>query len=83
MIATMVLSEELGRSTFGGFAITAWFTPTWHRRTWPTRVPKRRKPSIYRELSQANLSRRSALLEPDAGSDAAGIRTRATKTDGG
>ena len=59
-IATMVLSEELGRSTFGVLQSQSWFTPTWHRRTWPTRVPKRRKPSIYPELSQANLSRRSA-----------------------
>jgi len=33
-IATMVLSEEMGRSTFGGFAITVWFTRTWLRRIW-------------------------------------------------
>ena len=33
-MATMVLSEEMGRSTFGGFAITVWFTRTWLRRIW-------------------------------------------------
>lgn len=78
-MATIVLAEELGRSTFGGFAVTVLVhtdmaavhvlnagTPAQHTRWLPG--------IISGELICA-----VAVTEPDAGSDVKGIRTRARR----
>src|SRR6267142_2019685 len=79
--ATALLAEELGRSTFGGFAITVLVhtgmasphlvnagTPEQIRRTLPDLVAGKKISAI-------------AVTEPDAGSDVKAIRTSA-KRDG-
>lgn len=78
-IASVIFAEELGRSTFGGFAITV-LTQT------DTASPpiaaagsraqqKRYLPGIIR----GDIVVAVAMTEPDAGSDVASIRTRAVR----
>tara|TARA_B100000676_G_scaffold313103_1_gene391410 strand:+ start:4579 stop:5724 length:1146 start_codon:yes stop_codon:yes gene_type:complete len=82
-IATMVLSEELGRSTFGGFAITVLVhtdmaSPHLANAGSETQIAKYLPKIISGELVTA-----VGVTEPGAGSDVASIRTRALKVDGG
>jgi len=78
-MGTVILSEELGRSTFGGFAVTVLVhtdmaSPHLARYGTPEQLD-RYMPGITRgELISA-----VAVTEPDAGSDVAGIRTRAVR----
>ena len=78
-LGTVILSEELGRSTFGGFAVsvlvhTDMASPHLARYGTPEQL-ERYLPGITRgELISA-----VAVTEPDAGSDVAGIRTRAVR----
>ena len=78
-VATVVLAEELGRSTFGGFAITVLVhtdmasphlanagTPAQMARYMPDFVAGRKIAAV-------------AVSEPDAGSDVAAIRTTARR----
>jgi acyl-CoA dehydrogenase len=82
-MATVVLAEELGRSTYGGFAITVLVhtdmaSPHLHHagtadqreRYMPDLVAGRRIAAV-------------AMTEPDAGSDLASMRTRARRSDSG
>jgi len=82
-LANVVLAEELGRSTYGGFAITVLVhtdmasphlyhagTPEQLRRFMPDIVAGRKICAI-------------AMTEADAGSDLASMRTSARKVDGG
>ena len=76
-LATMVLAEELGRSTFGGFAITVLVHTDMAS---PHLANAGNADQLERYLpSVINGERISAVAvtEPDAGSDVAGIRTRA------
>lgn len=78
-LATVVLAEELGRSTFGGFAITVLVHTDMA------------SPHLANFGSQAQLDRYMpgvvsgeiitaiAVTEPGAGSDVAGLRTRAVR----
>ena len=82
-IATMVLSEELGRSTFGGFAITVLVhtdmaSPHLANAGSETQIAKYLPKIISGKLVTA-----VGVTEPGAGSDVACIRTRALKVDGG
>ena len=82
-LATMVLSEELGRSTFGGFAITVLVhtdmaSPHMANAGSPEQQDRYMPGIVSGELITA-----VAVTEPDAGSDVAGIRTRAVRTRGG
>lgn len=82
-LATVVLAEELGRSTFGGFAITVLVHTDMA------------SPHLANAGSEAQMERYMpgvvsgecitavAVTEPDAGSDVAGIRTRAVRVAGG
>ena len=77
--ASVLLAEELGRSTFGGFAVTVLVHTDMA------------SPHLVRFGSEAQLARflpgvikgelitAIAVTEPDAGSDVAAIRTRATR----
>ncbi|GHD57618.1 acyl-CoA dehydrogenase [Thalassobaculum fulvum] len=82
-LATMVLAEELGRSTFGGFAITVLVhtdmaSPHMANAGSPEQQDRWMPGIVSGELITA-----VAVTEPDAGSDVAGIRTRAVRTRGG
>ena len=82
-LATMVLAEELGRSTFGGFAITVLVHTDMaspHLANAGTRAQlERYMPAVI----AGECITAVAVTEPGAGSDVAGIRTRATRADGG
>jgi len=80
--ATALLAEELGRSTFSGFAITVLVhtdmaSPHLVNAGSPAQIRKYLPKIISGELITA-----VAVTEPDAGSDVKGIKTRA-KRDGG
>jgi acyl-CoA dehydrogenase len=82
-LATVVLAEELGRSTFGGFAVTVLVhtdmaSPHIARYGSPAQRD-RYLPSIIRGEAITAV----AVTEADAGSDVASIRTRAERTDPG
>jgi len=78
-VATAVLAEELGRSTFGGFAITVLVhtdmaSPHLANAGTPAQLA-RYMPDIIAGRKIAAV----AVTEPDAGSDVAGIRTTARR----
>ena len=80
-VATAILAEELGKSTFGGFAITVLVhtdmaSPHLNNAGTPAQL-KRFMPDIIAGKKITAV----AVTEPDAGSDVAGIRTSA-KPDG-
>ncbi|MEQ9330599.1 acyl-CoA dehydrogenase family protein [Thalassobaculum sp.] len=82
-LATMVLAEELGRSTFGGFAITVLV----HTDMASPHLANAGSPEQQERWMPGVVSGETitavAVTEPDAGSDVAGIRTRAVQTRGG
>jgi acyl-CoA dehydrogenase len=81
-LTSLVFAEALSRSTFGGFVVTALVhtdmaSPHLVRAGSPAQLEKYLPQIIRGELITA-----VAITEPDAGSDVAGIRTRARR-DGG
>ena len=79
-LATVVLAEELGRSTFSGVAITV-LGPYRHGlgASRSTPAAKRRRTAGCRTSSPARTITAVAVTEPDAGSDVKGIRTIARR----
>ncbi len=78
-LATVVLAEELGRSTFGGFAVTVLVHTDMAS---PHLVNAGNKTQIEKYLPgiiRGDLITAVAVTEPDAGSDVAGLKTRAVK----
>ncbi len=78
-LATVVLAEELGRSTYGGFAVTVLVhtdmaAPHLHHGGTPAQKA-RYMPAIIRGEKIAAV----AMTEPDAGSDLASMRTTARR----
>jgi len=78
-LSTAVLAEELGRSTYGGFAITVLVhtdmaSPHLNNAGTPAQLARYR-PAIISGESIAAV----AMTEPDAGSDLAGMRTTARR----
>ena len=78
-LGTVILAEELGRSTFGGFAVTVLVhtdmaSPHLARLGTDTQLKK-----YLRRLISGELISAIAVTEPDAGSDVAGIKTRAVR----
>jgi len=78
-LSTAVLAEELGRSTYGGFAITVLVhtdmaSPHLNNAGTPAQLA-RYMPAIISGESIAAV----AMTEPDAGSDLAGMRTTARR----
>ncbi|MCW5626328.1 MAG: acyl-CoA dehydrogenase family protein [Burkholderiales bacterium] len=78
-LATVVLAEELGRSTYGGFAITVLVhtdmaTPhLWHAGT------AEQQARLMPDLVMGRKIAAVAMTEPDAGSDLASMRTTARR----
>ncbi len=78
-LATVVLAEELGRSTYGGFAVTVLVHTDMAS---PHLVNAGTPEQIERYLADVIAGRRIcaiAMTEADAGSDLAGMRTRARR----
>ena len=78
-LGTVILAEELGRSTFGGFAVTVLVhtdmaSPHLARFGTDTQLER-----YFRRLIAGELISAIAVTEPDAGSDVAGIKTRAIR----
>jgi acyl-CoA dehydrogenase len=78
-VYSAILAEELGRSTFGGFAVTVTVhtdmaSPHLANFGSPEQLQRFLPPLIRGEMVCA-----VAVTEPDAGSDVAGIRTRAVR----
>ncbi len=81
-VATAVLAEELGKSTFGGFAVTVLVHTDMAS---PHLVNAGSKAQLDKYLPDIIAGKKItavAVTEPDAGSDVAGLRTTARK-DGG
>ena len=82
-LATALLAEELGRSTYGGFAITVLVhtdmaSPHLANAGSPAQIAKYLPAIVAGEKIAA-----VAVTEPDAGSDVKRIRTRAERDGGG
>ena len=78
-LATVILAEELGRSTFGGFAVTVLVHTDMAS---PHLVNAGTDAQLSRYLPniiKGNLITAVAVTEPGAGSDVAGLKTRAIK----
>lgn len=78
-LGTAVLSEELGRSTFGGFAVTVLVhtdmaSPHLARFGTDEQLEK-----YFRGIISGDLISAVAVTEPDAGSDVASIKARAAR----
>ena len=82
-VASVILAEELGRSTFGGFAITV-LTQTDTASPPIATVGSRRQQEHYLPgIIRGDIVVAVAMTEPDAGSDLASIRTRAIRDSDG
>ena len=82
-MATVVLAEELGRSTFGGFAITVLVHTDMAT---PHLIHGGNASQLAKYLPDLVAGRKIAavaMTEADAGSDLAGMRTTARRTDAG
>jgi acyl-CoA dehydrogenase len=82
-IATMVLSEEMGRSTFGGFAVTVLVHTDMASPHLVNAGNDEQKARFLEKVVSGELITAVGVTEPDAGSDVAAIRARATRTVGG
>jgi acyl-CoA dehydrogenase len=82
-LANAVLAEELGRSTYGGFAVTVLVHTDMAS---PHLYYAGRQDQLERWMPDITAGRKItavAMTEPDAGSDLASMRTTARKTSGG
>ena len=82
-LATMVLAEELGRSSFGGFAITVLVHTDMASPHLANAGNVAQKARYMPGVVSGELITAVAVTEPDAGSDVASIRTRARPVHGG
>ena len=80
-LATVVLAEELGRSTFGGFAITVLVHTDMASPHLANAGNDQQLERYMPGIVSGELLTAVAVTEPDAGSDVAAIKTRA-KRDG-
>ena len=82
-LATAVYAEELGRSTFGGFAITALVHSDLAMPYLSNFGSDEQKKRWLPAMVDGEILTAIAVTEPDAGSDVAGIRTRAVRDGDG
>ena len=78
-LATIVLAEELGRSTYGGFAITVLVHTDMASPHLANSGTESQQQKYMPRIIAGELITAVAVTEADAGSDVAGIRTRAVK----
>jgi alkylation response protein AidB-like acyl-CoA dehydrogenase len=76
----LVIEQEFGAAGIQrpGYGITGWVILTLIQHATPDQVQRWVRPALDREVTWCQL-----FSEPGAGSDAAGIRTRAVRADGG
>ncbi len=79
-IEQLVIEQEFARADIRrpGYGITGWVILTLIQHATPAQVERWVRPALNQEVIWCQL-----FSEPDAGSDAAGIRTRAVRTEGG
>src|SRR5580658_1872768 len=79
-IEQLVIEQEFAKAGIKrpGYGITGWVILTLIQHASPDQVARWVRPALNQDLIWCQL-----FSEPDAGSDAAGIRTRATKTENG
>ena len=79
-IEQLVIEQELGRAGVErpAYGITGWVILTLIQYATDDQVARWVKPALNQELIWCQL-----FSEPDAGSDAAGVKTKATRVDGG
>lgn len=82
-LATLVFAEELGRSTFGGFAITALVHTDLAMPYVVNFGSDEQKKRWLPDMLTGRTLTAIAVTEPDAGSDVAGIRTTARRDGDG
>ena len=82
-LGSVVLAEELGRSTFSGVAITALVHTDMASVHVFNSGSEAQKSKWMRKIIAGEAICAVAVTEPDAGSDVKGIRTTARPTDGG
>ncbi len=80
-LATLVLAEELGRSGYGGFTITVLVHTDMASPHLANAGTPEQKAKYLPGIIKGDLISAVAVTEPDAGSDVAGLKTRA-KRDG-
>ncbi len=78
-LMTVVLAEELGRSTFGGFAITVLVHTDMASPHLVNAGSEAQLAKYLPGIIKGNLISAVAITEPDAGSDVAGLKTRAVR----
>jgi len=78
-LATIVLAEELGKSTYGGFAITVMVHTDMASPHLANAGSEAQQQKYMPNIISGELITAVAVTEPDAGSDVAGLRTRAVK----
>ncbi|HET7524447.1 MAG TPA: acyl-CoA dehydrogenase family protein [Burkholderiaceae bacterium] len=82
-LTNLVFAEALSQSTFGGFIVTVLVhtdmaSPHLHHAGTPEQLSR-----WMPRIAKGELISAVAITEPSAGSDVAGIRTRAVRVDGG
>jgi acyl-CoA dehydrogenase len=82
-LATVAYAEELGRSTFGGFTITALVHTELAMPYLTNFGSPEQKERWLPAMVNGEILTAIAVTEPDAGSDVASIRTRATRDGDG
>ncbi len=79
VLASAVYAEELGRSTFGGFAITSLVHTDMASPHLANAGSKEQQDQYMPDIIAGRKITAVAVTEPDAGSDVAGMKTRAVK----
>lgn len=82
VLGSVVLAEELGRSTFGGFAITALVHTDMASPHLANAGTEAQNAKYMPDLIAGRKISAVAVTEADAGSDVAGMKTRAVKQGG-
>ncbi|MBU2531631.1 MAG: acyl-CoA dehydrogenase family protein, partial [Alphaproteobacteria bacterium] len=82
-IANAIFAEELGRSTFGGFAVTVLVHTDMASTHLAHAGNTDQKQKWLPAITAGELITAVAMTEPGAGSDLASMRTTAAKADGG
>lgn len=80
-LGSVVLAEELGRSTFGGFAITVLVHTDMASVHIANAGSPEQRARLMPDIVAGNKIVAVAVTEPDAGSDVKGIRTTARRAD--
>ena len=82
-LGSLVLAEELGRSTFGGFTVTVLVHTDMASPHLARYGTEEQKQKYLPGIVKGDILTAIAVTEPDAGSDVAGLRTRAERSGNG